>query len=53
VARDNNGNFLGAKAVTKSVVVTPKVAEAMTALEVVLFSKAARFFEVILEGDTK
>jgi hypothetical protein len=53
VARDNNSNFLGARAVTKSVVVTPKVAEAMAALEAVLFSKAASFFEVILEGDAK
>jgi hypothetical protein len=52
-ARDNNGNFLGARAVTKSVVATLKVAEAMAALEVVLFSKTTSFFKVILEGNAK
>jgi hypothetical protein len=42
-ARHNNGNFLGARVVTKSIVATPKVAEAMAALEVVLFSKTTVF----------
>jgi ribonuclease HI len=53
VARDNNGEVLGARAVTKPVVAPPKVAEAMAALEAVLFCKAWGFFEVILEGDAK
>jgi hypothetical protein len=44
VARDNTGNVLGAQAVTKHVVAAPKVAEAMAALEAVLFCKATSFF---------
>lgn len=44
---------MGARAVTKPVVAAPKVAEAMAALEAVLFSKAAGVFEVILEEDAK
>jgi hypothetical protein len=51
VARDNNDNFLGARAVTKMVVAKPKVAEAMAAPEAILFSKESGFFEVILEGE--
>jgi hypothetical protein len=43
VARDNRGEVLGARAVTKPVVAAPKVAEAMEALEAVLFCKAAGF----------
>jgi hypothetical protein len=44
---------MGARAVTKPVVAAPKVAEAVAALEAVLFSKAAGFFGVILEEDAK
>jgi hypothetical protein len=44
VARDNNGEVLGARAITKLVVATPKVAEAMVALAAVLFCKATCFF---------
>jgi ribonuclease HI len=51
VARDNTGNVLGARVVSKHVVAAPKVAESMAALEAVLFSKVAGFMEVILEGD--
>lgn len=53
MARDNNGEVLGARVVTKHVVAPPKVAEAMAALEAVLFCKVVGFFEVILEGDAK
>jgi ribonuclease HI len=53
VGRDIRGNFLGAKAITKNSVASPKVAEAMAALEAILFCKEACFFYVILEGDTK
>jgi hypothetical protein len=35
------------------VVITPKVAEALAALEVILFCKQAGFFNVLLEGDAK
>jgi ribonuclease HI len=44
---------LGALAVTKIAMDAPKVAEAMTALEAVLFCKEIRFLEVLLEGDAK
>jgi len=53
VARDHNGIFLGARAVTKIVVGAPKVAEAMTAVEAVPFCTEVGFFEVLLEGDAK
>jgi len=53
VARDEHGNFLGARAITKKVVTTPNVAEAMAALEAILFCKQAGFFNVLLEGDAK
>jgi hypothetical protein len=53
VARDEYGNFLGARAITKMVVTTSKVAEAMAALEAILFCKQAGFFIVLLEGDAK
>lgn len=49
VARNHNGICLGARAVTKIVVGAPKVAEAMAALEAVLFCKEIGFFEVLLE----
>jgi len=51
VARDEYGNFLGVRAITKMVVTTPKVAEAMAALEAILFCKQAGFFNVLFEGD--
>jgi hypothetical protein len=44
VARDNNCNLLGARAVTKMVVAVPKVVEGMAALEAMLFSKESSFF---------
>lgn len=53
VARDEYGNFLGIRAITKNVVTNPKVAEAMAALEAILFCKQAGFFNVLLEGDAK
>jgi hypothetical protein len=53
VARDFNGNVLGAKSVTKMVVAVPKLAEIMTAYETVVFCKEVRFYEIILEGDAK
>ncbi|XP_062147743.1 uncharacterized protein LOC133856702 [Alnus glutinosa] len=53
VARDNTGNVLGARAVSKHVVAAAKVAESLATLEAVLFCKAASFMEVILKGDAK
>jgi ribonuclease HI len=53
VAWDHHGNFMGVRAITKTVVGSPKVAEAMAALEAVLFCKEAGFFNVILEGNVK
>jgi hypothetical protein len=53
VARDEHGNFLGARAIMKKVVTTPNVVEAMAALEAILFCKQAGFFNVLLEGDAK
>jgi ribonuclease HI len=53
VARDDKGEVLGARAIAKPVVAAPKVAEAMAALEAVLFYKATGFFKVILERDAK
>jgi hypothetical protein len=53
VAKDHNENVLGAQVVTKIAVCAPKVAEAMIALEAVLFCKEVGFFEVLLEGDVK
>jgi hypothetical protein len=44
VARDDKGKVLGARAIAKPVVAAPKVAEAMAALEAVLFYKATGFF---------
>jgi hypothetical protein len=44
VARDHYGNVLGARAVTKIAVCAPKVAEAMAALESVMFCKEVGFF---------
>jgi ribonuclease HI len=53
VARDEHGNFLSVRAITKKVVTTPNVAEAMTALEAILFCKQVGFFNVLLEEDAK
>jgi ribonuclease HI len=53
VARDEHGNFLGARAITKKIVTTRNVAEAMAALEAILFCKQTGFFNVLLEGDAK
>jgi ribonuclease HI len=53
VARDHSGSFLGARAITKKFVGSPKLAETMATLAAVLFCKEASFFEVILEGDAK
>jgi ribonuclease HI len=53
VARDHSENFMGARAITKKVIGSPKLAEIMVALEAVLFCKECGFFEVILEGDAK
>lgn len=43
VVRDHNGDFLGAWTVTKLAMGTPKVAEAIAALEVVFFAKKSAF----------
>jgi hypothetical protein len=42
--------FLGAKCIRKTIVVKPKIAEAMAALWAVLFCKEMGFF-VVFEGD--
>jgi len=44
VVTDYNGDFLGARAVTKLAMGAPKVAEAIAALEAVLFRKEVHFF---------
>jgi hypothetical protein len=41
--------FLGAKCIKKTIVVKPKIAEAMAALWAVLFCKEVGFFEVVFE----
>jgi ribonuclease HI len=53
VARDNNGNVLGSKSLTKKVVTAPKLVEAMIAYEAVVFCKEVGFYEIILEGDAQ
>jgi hypothetical protein len=53
VARDHNGDFMGARAITTLAMGVPKVAEAMAVLGAVLFCKEVGFFDVILEGDAK
>lgn len=53
VARDFYGNVLGAKSLTKMVVVVPKLAEAMAAYKAMVFCKEVGFYEIILEGDAK
>jgi hypothetical protein len=56
VVRDHSGNFTGARAITKKVVGSLKLAETMAALEAVLFCKEAGFFfffYVFLEGTVK
>jgi ribonuclease HI len=53
VARDFNGNVLGAKSLTKMVVTIPNFAEVMAAYEVVVFCKEVRFYEIILKGDAR
>jgi ribonuclease HI len=53
VARDHNGDFMGARAITKLAMGALKVAEAMAALEAVLFCKEVGFFDVILKRDAK
>jgi hypothetical protein len=51
VARDCNGEFLGARTVMQPIVANSKTAEAMTALWAVKFCKEVGFFYVVLEGD--
>lgn len=53
IARDMGGCFLGARSITKQVlvVVDPLMAEVMVALQAVIFSREAGFFEAIFEGD--
>jgi hypothetical protein len=46
VARDNIGNVVGAKSLTKKVVAVPKLAEAMAAYEAVVFCKEVGFHEI-------
>jgi ribonuclease HI len=53
VTWDYHGNFMFARVITKIVVGSPKVVEAMAALEAVLFCKEAGFFNVILQGNAK
>jgi hypothetical protein len=53
VTWDYHENFMGARVITKTVVGSPKVVEAMVALEAVLFCKETGFFNVILERNAK
>lgn len=51
IARDSSGFCLGARSVTKTVQVSPKIAEVMVALLAVQFSKEVGFMDVMFEGD--
>jgi len=51
VARDSNGEVLGARSTTKEPMADPSTAEVMAALCAMQFCKEAGFFEVIFEGD--
>lgn len=51
IARDFMGNLLGAKHLSKSMVIDAHTAELMAASHAVTFSLEVGFFDVIFEGD--
>jgi hypothetical protein len=51
IARDNLGNCLGVRSLTKILQVDAKTAESLAALEAVLFAREAGFLDAIFEGD--
>jgi ribonuclease HI len=52
VVRDSSENFLGGWCISKQLRVDPLMAEAMAAMEAVIFSREASFFYAIFEGDS-
>jgi ribonuclease HI len=51
IIRDFEGIVLAAQSTTKNFLVTPEVAEALTALHDVETCKELGFYDIILEGD--
>jgi hypothetical protein len=52
VVRDSSEIFLGGRCISKQLRVDPLMAEAMAAMEAVIFSRETSFFYAIFEGDS-